>query len=153
MINFNQNKLLLHVVNIIAASLHPSAHMMFSLPRNVPEQKLLRFCTTERSSELYSLKRNGSERNFESLLLFLFLVRNSEHFSLPQNGSERNSENFWFRGSAGIPSVLTICFVYSVVRGIVFCRKIPTPHATGIQFLRNKEWKIACSLLPQTSKN
>ncbi len=79
--------------------------------------------------------------------------RNSELFSLQRNGSERNSESFLFRGTAEIPSELTICFVYSVVRGIVFCRKFPSLHATGIQFLRNKEWKIVCSLLPQTSKN
>ncbi len=30
------------------------------------------FCSTERNSELFSLQRNGSEQNSESLLLFLF---------------------------------------------------------------------------------
>jgi hypothetical protein len=30
------------------------------------------FCSTERNSELFSLPRNGSERNSESLILFLF---------------------------------------------------------------------------------
>ncbi len=44
----------------------------------------------------------------------------SEHFYLPLNGSERNSESFMFRGTAGIPSELTICSVYTVFRGIIF---------------------------------
>jgi hypothetical protein len=51
---------------------------------------------------------------------------NSEHFYLPQNGSERNSESILFRGTAGIPSELTICSVYSVFSGIIFLAELPT---------------------------
>jgi hypothetical protein len=61
------------------------------------------FCSTERNSELFSLPRNGSERNSESLLLFCCIVHNSEHFSPLRNCSERNFESFLFRGTAGIP--------------------------------------------------
>ena len=60
-------------------------------------------CSTERNSELFSLPRNGSERNSESLLLFCCIVHNSEHFSPLRNCSERNFESFLFRGTAGIP--------------------------------------------------
>ncbi len=51
---------------------------------------------------------------------FCSTERNSEMFSLLRKGSERNSENFFFRGTAGIPSEITICSVYSVFRGIIF---------------------------------
>jgi hypothetical protein len=53
---------------------------------------------------------------------------NSEHFYLPWNGSERNSESFLFRGTAGIPSELTICSGYSVFRGIIFLSEIANPN-------------------------
>ncbi len=107
-------------------------------------------------SELFSLPWNGPERKSESLLLFFvpwngipscFLFRwrvwkgilricfyfcsrerNSELFSLPRKGPERNSENFLFHGTAGIPSDITICSVYSVYsvfRGIIFLSEIP----------------------------
>ncbi len=179
-INFNQNKLLRHVGNIIAASLFPKAHMMFSLPRNAPEQNfesLLRFLFhwTELWVVYSSTEWFGTEfREFATIFVpgteFRAFFSSAEWFGtefrefatifVPGtefraffSSSEWNSESFLFRGTAGITSELTICFVYSVVRGIVFCLKFPTPHATGIQFLRKKEWNIACSLLPQTSKN
>jgi hypothetical protein len=57
---------------------------------------------------------------------FCSTERNSELFFLPQKSSERNSEGFLFRGIAGILSEITICSVYSVFRGIIFCRKFPT---------------------------
>jgi hypothetical protein len=46
----------------------------------------------------FSVPRNDSEQNSETLLLFLFLGTNSEYFSPLGNGSERNSEIFLFRG-------------------------------------------------------
>jgi hypothetical protein len=55
------------------------------------------FCSTERSSKLFSLPRNGSKRNF----YFCSTVWNSEHISLPRNGKEQNSERlllFLFHG-------------------------------------------------------
>ncbi len=66
------------------------------------------FCSTERDSELFTLLRNGSERNSKSFVsifvprhgipsIFLFL-------GMVWNGSERNSKSFAFRGTAGIPS-------------------------------------------------
>ncbi len=49
----------------------------------------------------------------------MYTERNSELFSLPRNSSERNSESFLlflFRGTAGIPSEITICSVYSALQ-------------------------------------
>ena len=59
-------------------------------------------CFTEGNSELYSLPRNGSERNSENLHLYGFTERNSELCSLPQKGSEQNNGNlllFLFHGT------------------------------------------------------
>ncbi len=61
---------------------------------------------------------------------FCSTERNSKMFSLLRKGSERNSENFLFRGTAEIPSEIAICFVYSVICGIIFCRKFPTLVST-----------------------
>jgi hypothetical protein len=60
---------------------------------------------------------------------FCSTERNSELFSLPRKGSERNC--FLFHGTTGIPLEITICSVYSVFRGIIFCRKFPTPVETN----------------------
>ncbi len=51
-----------------------------------------------------------------------------QHFSLPRNGSERNFESFLFHGTAGNLPEQTICFVYSVFRGINLGRKFPILH-------------------------
>jgi hypothetical protein len=58
---------------------------------------------------------------------FCSTERNSQFFSLPLKGSERNSERFLFRGTAGIPSELIICSVYSVFHGFIFWSEIPNP--------------------------
>ncbi len=86
------------------------------------------FCSTERKSELFSLLRKGSERNSESLLPFLFhgtefrvVISSAESF-----GTE--FRDFLFRGTAGIPSEITICSVYSVFRGIIFLPEISNPN-------------------------
>ncbi len=57
--------------------------------------------------------------------------QNSELFSLPRNGSERNSESFLFRGTAGIPPEQTNCCVYSVFRGMTFSSEIANPIVEG----------------------
>ncbi len=59
---------------------------------------------------------------------FCSTERNSKLFSLPRKCSERNSESFLFRGTAGIPSEITICSVYSVFRGIIFLYEISNPN-------------------------
>jgi hypothetical protein len=98
-------------------------------------------------------------------LLFLFILINKTFFSLPRKGSERNSENllhflfygmefrvvfssaegfrtefrgFLFRGTAGIPSEITICSVYSVFRGIIFLSEIPNPTETACCYTAGK---------------
>jgi hypothetical protein len=103
-------------------------------------ESLLQFFSTERNSKHFSPLWNGSERNSESSLFrgmvqnriprvcfyFCSMVQNSEHSFPLGNGSERNSESFMFRGTAGIPPKQTNCSGYSVFRGILFCRKLPT---------------------------
>jgi hypothetical protein len=94
--------------------------------RNRIPSVCLYFCSKEWNSELFSLQRNGSERNSESCFYLCPTVHNSEHFSPLRNGSERNSESFLFCGIAGIPPEQTNCSVYSIFRGIIFCQKFPT---------------------------
>ncbi len=77
-------------------------------------------------------------RKFESLLLFLFNGRESEHFSFLRNGSKQNSESFLFRGTAGIPLEITICFIYSIFRGIIFLSEIANPRHEGGMRKREK---------------
>ena len=66
----------------------------------------------------------------QTFFYFCSMQWNSEHFYLPRNGSERNSESFLFRGTAGIPSELAICSVYSVFGGIIFLSEIANPTST-----------------------
>ncbi len=88
---------------------------------------------SERNSELFSIPRNGSERNSESLLLILFHVTEFfEHFSPLRNGSERNFENFLFRGTAGVPPEQTS---FSVFRGIIFLSEIAQPYYTLYNYI------------------
>jgi hypothetical protein len=119
------------------------------IPRNrlgiasvIPRKKVLIPRNSEVYGRVYSEARNG--RKYEKICftknpapanikihLFIYyyfcsMVQNSEHFSLLWNGSERNSEKFLFRVTVGIPPEQTNCSVYSVFRGIIFCRKLPT---------------------------
>jgi hypothetical protein len=98
------------------------------------------FFSTERNSEYFSPLRNGLEQNSGSFLFrgmvqngiprvcfyFCSMVQDFKYFSPLRNRSERNFENFLFRGTAGIPPEQTNCSVYSIFRGIIFCRKLPT---------------------------
>jgi len=98
------------------------------------------FCSTEWNSELFSLPRNCSEWNSESLLLFLFYgtefpncflfcgmvqtkFREFASIFVPQY---RIPSIFLLRGTAGNPLEQTTCSVYSVFWGILYCRKLLT---------------------------
>jgi hypothetical protein len=48
-------------------------------------------------------------------------------FSSPE-GFGTEFRGFLFRGTAGIPSEIIICFVYSVFRRIIFLSEIPNPN-------------------------
>ena len=85
------------------------------------------FCLTERNSEFFSLPLKRSEGNSESLLLFLL---NGTEFRVVFSSAEgfgTEFREFLFRGTAGIPSEVAICSVYSVFRGIIFLSEIPNP--------------------------
>ncbi len=128
----------------------------FPLPRNGLErhsERCLFFCSTERKPELFLFRgmvRNGiprgyfyfwsTGRNSEFFLFcgrvrneiligyFYFLIHGTE-FRLVFSSAEgfgTEFREFLFRGTAGIPSEIIICSVYSVFRGIIFCRKFPT---------------------------
>ena len=124
--------------------LHGKEFRVCSLPRNGSERNseffLFRgrvrkgiprvfffFCSTERNSEFFSLPLKFSEGNSESLLLFLF---NGTEFRVVFSSTEgfgTEFREFLFRGTAGIPSEITICSDYSVFRGIIFLSEIPNP--------------------------
>jgi hypothetical protein len=105
----------------------PSCWLFRGMVWNRNQRVCFYFCSTERNSELFSLPRNGSERNHESLLLFFFHSTEFQAFFPLRNGSERNSESFLFCGTAGIPPEQTNCSVYSVFRGIIFSLEIANP--------------------------
>ncbi len=106
----------------------------FSLPRNGFGMEFREFASifVPRSGipSCFSLPQKGLERNSESLLLFLLHGTEFRVVSLLWKGSERNYERFLFRGTARIPSEIAVCSVYSIFRGIIFCRKFPTLDST-----------------------
>ena len=59
---------------------------------------------------------------------FYFLFNGTEFRVIFSSAEGFGTEfrDFLFRGTAGIPSEIPICSVYSVFRGIIFCRKFPT---------------------------
>ncbi len=90
------------------------------------------FCSTERNSKFFSLALKCSEGNSESLLLFLF---NGTEFRVVFSSAEgfgTEFREFLFRGTAGIPSEIAICSVYSVFRGIIFLSEIPNPRSEAL---------------------
>ncbi len=87
------------------------------------------FCSTERNSTLFSLPWNGSERNFESVHLFFSKIR--AFFSSMEWFGKEFREFF-------VPQ--TICFVYSVFRGIIFCQKFPTLPSRSIKSVRISQY-------------
>jgi hypothetical protein len=102
---------------------------LLSLPRmirNIIPCFCFYFCSTERNSELFSLPRNGSERNSKSLLLFCPMVQKiPSTFLLCLR--KWNSESFQFRETAGNPPEQTNCSIYSVFREIIFLLPISNP--------------------------
>ncbi len=81
-----------------------------------------------RNSELFSLPLKGSEGNSERLLLFLFRGTEFRVVFSSAEGFGTEFRELLFRGTAGIPSEITICSVNSVFRGIIFSSKIPNPN-------------------------
>jgi hypothetical protein len=111
------------------------------------------FCCTEKNSELCVLFR-GMVRNGNSESLFLFLFHGTEFrvvfssaegfgtelwefasifvpsYGIPScflsaEGFGTEFRDFLFSGTTGIPSDITIGSVFSVFRGIIFCRNSP----------------------------
>ncbi len=64
----------------------------------------------------------------ESLLLFLFHGTEFRDVFSSAEGFGREFRDFLFRETAGIPSEISICSVYSVFRGIIFLSEIPNPN-------------------------
>jgi hypothetical protein len=96
--------------------------------------------STEQNSELFSLPRKGSERNSASMLHFLIHGTEFRVVFSSTEGFGTEFREFLFRGTAGIPSEITICSVNSVFRGIIFLSEIPNPmyyaHDTGTPKIR-----------------
>ncbi len=104
---------------------------------------ILKFSVAAFCSELLSSPQNCSECHSESLLLFLFhgteirvAFSSTEGFGTEfrvvvssAEGFGTEFRDFLFRGTAGIPSEITICSVYSVFRGIIFLSEIPNPRS------------------------
>ncbi len=86
------------------------------------------FCSTEQNSELFSIPCKGSERNSESMLLFLFHGTEFRFVFSSAKGFGTEFREILFRGTARIPSEITICSVHSVFRGIIFLSEIPNPN-------------------------
>jgi hypothetical protein len=98
------------------------------------------------AASFFSLPRNGSERNSDSLLLYFFhgtefrvIFSSAEVFGTEfrvvfssAEGFGTEFRGFLFRGTAGIPSEITICSVCSVFRGIIFLSEIPNPNYCSV---------------------
>ncbi len=114
------------VVKPNSYGLYKNSLLFRGMVRNGIPRVCFYFCSTERNSELFSLLLKGSEGNSESLLLFL--VRGTE-FRVVFSSTEGFGTEFRKfsvpRNSAGIPSAIIICSVFSVFRGIIFLSEIP----------------------------
>jgi hypothetical protein len=130
----------INLFQVAEACLHVSCRVLFYTERKIPRcfSSAAWFGTEFRQFVSIFVPRNGIPscllfrgrvRNRIPRVCFYFCSteRNSELFPLPRKGSEQNSERFLFRGTAGIPSEMIICSVYSVFRGIIFLSEIPNP--------------------------
>ncbi len=108
----------------------PSGFLFRGMVRNGIPRVCFYFCSMERNSELFSLPRKGSERNSASMLLFLFHGTEFRVVFSSSEGFGTEFPEFLFRGTAGIPSEITICSVNSVFRRIIFLSEIPNPSAS-----------------------
>ena len=94
----------------------------------------------------FSLPQKGSERNSKNLLLFLFYGTEFRVVFSSAEGFGTEFRGFLFRGTAGIPSEITICSVSSVFLGIIFLSEISNPirnstspvfsHVNSLQILQ-----------------
>ena len=73
--------------------------------------------------------RKGIQRD-----IFYFLLNGTEFRVLFSSAEGFGTEfrDFLFRGTAGIPSEITLCSVYSVFRGIIFMSEIPNPSYNSV---------------------
>ena len=109
----------------------PSGFLFRGRVRNGIPRVCFYFCSTERNSKLFSLPRKDSELNSASMLLFLFHGSEFRVAFSSAEGFGTEFREFLFRGTAGIPSEITICSVNSVFRGIIFLSEIPNPMYGG----------------------
>ncbi len=74
--------------------------------------------------------RKGIQRD-----IFYFLLNGTEFRVLFSSAEGFGTEfrDFLFRGTAGIPSEITLCSVYSAFRGIIFLSEIPNPNSDRMQ--------------------
>ncbi len=102
------------------------------VPRNgIPSCFLFRRLDRNRILEHFSLPGMVRKRIPRVCFYFCSTAQNSVYFYLPHNGLEWNSESFLFRGTAEILQEQTNCCVFSVIHGMIFCRKLPTLLAKG----------------------
>ncbi len=87
---------------------------------------------------LLSLLFLNSEGNSENMLLFLFHGTEFRVVFSPAAGFGTEFRDFLFRGTAGIPSEITLCSVYSVFRGIIFLSEIPSPSQNSPHLLSGR---------------
>ena len=79
------------------------------------------------NSQPYYSSAEGFRREFREFASILF---NGTEFRVVFSSAEgfgTEFRDFLFRGTAGIPSEITICSVCSVFRGIIFLSEIPNP--------------------------
>jgi hypothetical protein len=107
---------------------------------------------------------DGSERNSESLLLFFFYGTEYRVVFFSSEGFGTEFRGFLFRGTAGIPSEITSCSVYSVFRGIIFLSEIPNPtnkahhrvtkNSRKLSYMMNtKHTKLACNIKKHSKRH
>ncbi len=100
---------------------------------------------------MFSLPLKCSEGNSERSLLFLFNGTEFRVIFSSAEGFGTEFRGFLFRGTAGIPSEITICSVYSVFRGIFFLSEIPNPTYDAGSFgasIGNARYKTSIAMVP-----
>jgi hypothetical protein len=134
-LNFKKLKKLI-IFQSRAAAFCRSCFLFRGMVRNGIPRVGFYFWSTERNSELFSLPLNSSEGNSESLLLFLVHGTEFRVVFSSEEGFGTEFREFLFRGTAGIPSEITTCSVYSVFRGIIFLSEIPNPTCNALVILQ-----------------
>ncbi len=101
----------------------PSCCLFRGMVRNRISSVCLYFCSTERNFKLFSLPRNGSEQNFERLLLILF--HGAEFWAFVSSVEWFGTE---FR-EFSVPRNSCNSAFHSVFRGIIFLSEIANPSS------------------------